>query len=90
MTSAADDGAAEAPVAARDAAYWAAAGSRIQLGEVPAEALNLAVSGKALTGPIKGFGKLWQKTYSVRLAGTEVAPAEAVAVWKAEFPTFWR
>lgn len=75
--------------AARDAAYWAAATSRLELGEVPPGALDLGVSGKRLTGPVQGFGRLWQKTYSVELPGAEVTPAAAVEVWKAEFGTFW-
>jgi len=81
----------EVPVA-RDAGYWASATSNhVELGEVPPEALNLGVSGKRLTGPIQGFGKLWQKTYSVALdaEAADVGPAEAIAVWKAEFGTFW-
>jgi hypothetical protein len=81
--------AAPVPAVSRDAAYWAAATSHLKLGEVPPEALNLGVSGKRLTGPIQGFGKLWQKTYTVPLTGAEVGPADAVAVWKAEFATFW-
>ena len=75
--------------AARDAAYWAAATSRLELGEVPPGALDLGVSGKRLTGPVQGFGRLWQKTYSVELPGAGVTPAAAVEVWKAEFGTFW-
>jgi hypothetical protein len=81
--------AADVPAATRDAAYWAAATSHLRLGEVPPEALNLGVSGKRLTGPIQGFGKLWQKTYTVPLTGADLGPADAIAVWKAEFPTFW-
>ena len=30
--------------------------------------MNL-VEGKRLVGPVQGFGKLWQKTYKVRLDG---------------------
>jgi hypothetical protein len=89
-TATADEAtAAPVPAVARDATYWAAATSHLELGEVPPEALNLGVSGKRLTGPIQGFGKLWQKTYTVALTGAEVGPADAIAVWKAEFATFW-
>ena len=59
------------------------------MGATPAGALNLNVTGKHVTGPLKGFGQLWQKTYSVRLTGSELAPEELIKVWKAEFPNFW-
>jgi hypothetical protein len=44
-----------------------------------------------VVGPIQGLGKLWQKTYRVRLAGgpTNPNPAELIATWKARFPDFW-
>jgi hypothetical protein len=47
------------------------------------------VEGRALVGPMQGFGKLWQKTYRVALAGAEVTPAEVVDAWKADFGSFW-
>ncbi len=55
----------------------------------PAGAVNLNVDGRRLTGPLNGFGQLWQKTYKVRLSGAAVPPAEVIRVWKAEFPRFW-
>ena len=42
-----------------------------------------------MLSPIQGFGKMWQKTYRVSLADTDVTPQEAIAVWKDEFPAFW-
>lgn len=68
---------------------WAKPVKKLRLGAAPAEAINLNVDGKQITGPLKGFGQLWQKTYSVRLMGSEIAPEELIAVWKAEFPNFW-
>ncbi|MCB0066763.1 MAG: hypothetical protein KDD77_06420 [Caldilineaceae bacterium] len=59
------------------------------MGVAPTGAINLNVNGKHITGPLKGFGQLWQKTYSVRLAGSEIAPTDLIKVWKAEFPNFW-
>jgi hypothetical protein len=47
------------------------------------------VEGRALVGPMQGFGKLWQKTYRVRLQGVETTPAEVIGVWKREFGSFW-
>jgi hypothetical protein len=47
------------------------------------------VTGKRVTGPVQGFGQMWQKTFSVRLEGSALTPQELVAHWKANFPTFW-
>jgi hypothetical protein len=62
---------------------------KLKVGDVPAEAINLNVEGKQLTGPLKGFGQMWQKTYWVRLSGCTSTPQELITVWKAEFPNFW-
>ena len=47
-----------------------------------------AVSGRRVSGPLQGFGQLWQKTYRVRLAGVETTPEETVKIWKERFPEF--
>jgi hypothetical protein len=73
----------------RDAAYWAKHVTTLQLGDVPAEAINLNVTGKRVVGPIQGFGRLWQKTYRVELAGLRTTPAEVIATWKGAFASFW-
>ena len=57
----------------RDESSWAAPVSRLTTAEVPAGAVNINVEGRRLASPIQGFGKMWQKTYRVRL------PAEAVS-----------
>ena len=75
--------------AARDATNWAKAVSRLNVSEVPEGAVNLNVEGKRLASPIQGFGKMWQKTYQVRLPAGSVAPEELIATWKARFPEFW-
>jgi len=47
------------------------------------------VTGRRVSGPVQGFGQMWQKTFTVRLPGDD-HPAEAVvATWKALFPTYW-
>ncbi len=79
----------EHPADSRDAAYWAKNISTLKLGEVPAEAVNLNVTGRRVVGPVQGFGKMWQKTVRVELRGAEVAPAEVIRTWKAEFQRFW-
>jgi hypothetical protein len=73
----------------RDATYWAKHVTTLRLGEVPAEAINLNVTGKRVVGPIQGFGKLWQKTYRVELTGVQTTPAEVIATWKQAFGSFW-
>ena len=73
----------------RDAANWAAAVSTLGAVDAPAEALNLNVTGKRVTSPVQGFGKLWQKTYKVSLAGADVAADEVISIWKQEFGSFW-
>lgn len=68
---------------------WARPVGRLKVGGVPEGAINLNVEGRQLTGPLKGFGQMWQKTYRVTLAGTSVAPKEVIKIWKARFPEFW-
>src|SRR5579871_5645069 len=78
----------EPTTTSRDAENWAQPVDRIAASHVPAGALDTA-SGKQVVSPIQGFGKMWQKTYRVALAGSSVTPQELIATWKAEFPTFW-
>ncbi|MGI8633380.1 MAG: hypothetical protein ACR2NA_12665 [Solirubrobacterales bacterium] len=76
--------------ATRDAGSWAAPVSRLTRPEVAdTDAINKGVEGMSLTGPIRGFGKLWQKRYEVALAGAAVTPEQVIEVWKAEFRDFW-
>jgi hypothetical protein len=79
----------QADLSPRDAANWAKHVTTLKLGEVPAEAINLNVTGKRVVGPIQGFGKLWQKTYRVELTGLQTTPAEVIATWKQAFGSFW-
>jgi hypothetical protein len=46
------------------------------------------VAGRRLTGPVQGFGKMWQKTYRMD-AGPEITPEQAIATWREHFPEFW-
>ncbi len=68
---------------------WAKPVDKLLVGVVPAEAINLNVSGKRLSGPLQGFGQLWQKTYRIRFEGANPSPSEVVAIWKREFGSFW-
>ena len=73
----------------RDADNWADPVASLKLGEVPDEAVNLNVEGRRAVSPLQGFGQMWQKTYSVRLSGSEATPAETIKVWKERFSEFW-
>jgi hypothetical protein len=85
MSSLATEATAATPrVAPRDAGNWAA---RNPFADA-APAAPLA-PGLRLVGPLQGFGSLWQKTFSVRLSGADVTPAEVMAVWKRRFAEFW-
>ena len=70
-------------------ASWALPVSKLKTEDVPAGAVNLNVDGRRLTGPIKGFGQMWQKTYKVRLAGVSLTPHEIADVWRKNFGKFW-
>lgn len=73
----------------RDAANWARQGTNLKVTGAPTSAINLNVDGRAVVGPLQGFGKMWRKTYRVRLAGCEATPVEVIATWKAHFQEFW-
>jgi hypothetical protein len=83
------EAAPEEIAAARDATNWAKSVSRLRVNEVSEEAVNRNVEGRRLMSPIQGFGKMWQKTYQVRLPADRVSPTELIATWKARFPEFW-
>jgi hypothetical protein len=73
---------------ARDEANWAKPVNTLQAGDV-AGALNENVRGRRLNAAAGGFGRLFQKTFSVRLEGAAVTPQEVIRVWKTEFASFW-
>ena len=73
----------------RDAASWAKQVTKLKVGDVPADAVNRNVEGKRVMSPIQGFGKMWQKTYRVRLDGVDLSPAGLISEWKENFASFW-
>ena len=79
--------ASEAPTK-RDAANWARPVDRLSAAGV-AGAKDDAVTGKRVSGPLQGFGQLWQKTFTVSLDGVQTSPEAVIATWKERFPTFW-
>jgi anti-anti-sigma factor len=68
---------------------WAEPVGQLAVPELSAEAINLNVQGRQPTGPMKGFGPLWLRTYQIRLAGSSATPAEVIQTWKAHFADFW-
>lgn len=67
---------------------WAKPVAHLETKDIVGGGMNLNVDGKGLTGPLQGFGQLWQKTYKVKLSGLDVKPSEVVSMWKAKLPTF--
>jgi hypothetical protein len=82
--------AAAAPAQAagpRDAASWARKVERLEVN--PRDGVRgTNVAGRRLTGPVQGFGKMWQKSYRMK-AGAQIAPEQAISTWKEHFPEFW-
>jgi hypothetical protein len=72
----------------RDADHWAQPVSRLKVSDVPAGAINLNLEGRRVTGPLQGFGQVWQRTYRVRLDGVEVTPEQVVQDWKENFARY--
>jgi hypothetical protein len=68
---------------------WAKSVARLEVSDVPDGAVNLNVDGRRLASPIQGFGKMWQKTYQVRVPSERVSATELIATWKENFPEFW-
>ena len=74
---------------ARDAAHWAQPVEKLRVSGVPPGAININVEGRRVVGPLQGFGKMWQKTYRVRLSGSAATPMEVIKTWKETFSDFW-
>jgi hypothetical protein len=68
--------------------HWASNRDRLEVGDRVGSGAG-SVDGRRLSGPLQGFGKLWQKTYRVRLDDLEVTPEEVVATWRARYGEFW-
>jgi hypothetical protein len=68
---------------------WARSVARLEVTDVPDGAVNLNVDGRRLASPIQGFGKMWQKTYQVRVPAERASATELIATWKENFREFW-
>ncbi len=71
----------------KDTENWAKPVDRLEVKSVPEGAKGQTVHGRRLTGPLQGFGQMWQKTYRVRIDGKN--PEEVIAVWKTSYGRFW-
>lgn len=72
----------------RDETNWARPVERLDAKDV-AGAINANVRGRRLNAAAGGFGRLFQKTFAVRLEGAQVTPREVISVWKTRFGEFW-
>ncbi len=77
------------PASARDETFWAKNVSRLNVSSIPDGAVNINVEGRRPAGPFQGFGKMWQKTYQVRLPSEAGRATDLIATWKVRFPEFW-
>ena len=75
--------------AQRDGDAWAKPVAHLEIAGVEPGSSGINVAGRRPTSPVHGFGRMWQKTYRIRLEGADVEPADVIAVWKRDFPTFW-
>ncbi|MQA99105.1 MAG: hypothetical protein GEU78_02225 [Actinobacteria bacterium] len=73
----------------RDDEAWAKPTPALEVTILPEGAINRNVAGRRVTGPIQGFGRMWQKTYRVRMSGVDIDPTEVIKTWKEHFPEFW-
>ncbi len=71
----------------RNTESWAQPVDAFHVGEVAEGARKGNVEGRKPTGPLQGFGQLWQKTYEVRVPGP--TPERVIATWKENFGEFW-
>ena len=71
----------------RDEGNWAKPVDKLEVGDLDGEALNLNVEGRRPTGPMQGFGQMWQKTYRINVADNK--PEAIIATWKANYGDFW-
>lgn len=71
-----------------DEAYWAKPVGRI-VSRSRAGTVDLNVGGRRLNSAVGGFGRLYQKTFTVRLDGASVTPQDVIRTWKGSFGDFW-
>ena len=67
---------------------WPKAITRLSVRGMPAGAINLNVNGRRVTGPMQGFGQLWEKTYTAVLKDIKPSPHELIEILKTNFTRF--
>jgi hypothetical protein len=71
----------------RDAGNWAQKVDRLEV-SVEHSAAGYNISGRRVTGPQQGFGRLWQRRYAITV-GEGVTPKVLIADWKQNFGKYW-
>ncbi len=74
------------PEQPRDADHWARYVETLRVTGLREGAGARNVEGRRPMSPLQGFGKMWQKTFKVRLEGAKASPAEVVRTWREGFP----
>ncbi len=78
-----------APAARRsDDGNWAKPVHTLTTKDAPAGALDQNVTGRRINAANGGFGRLFQKTFSVQV-GSSVTPQQLIGIWKTRFGEFW-
>ena len=75
------------PAPPRDAGNWASKVDRLSAPDEKAS-VGYNITGKKVTGPQQGFGRLWQRTYSTNVGSTVGAQA-LISDWKVNFGDYW-
>ena len=70
----------------RDASHWARYTETLEVADLRKGAGTRNVEGRRPVSPLQGFGKMWQKTFKVRLEGVGASPVEVVEAWRERFP----
>lgn len=71
----------------RDVENWAKPIESFHVENAVEGAFKGNVEGRKPTGPLQGFGQLWQKSYQVRIPGP--SPEQVITTWKEHFGDFW-
>ncbi len=71
-----------------DSRNWARPVKELRASHRPREARCLNVNGRRATGPLNGFGQLWQKIYRIVLSDNTITPEQAVSAMKQNFTAF--
>lgn len=71
----------------RDAGNWAKPIDEFHVVDLAEGVFKGNVEGRKPTGPLQGFGQLWQKTYQVSIPGP--SPEAVIETWKDHFGDFW-